>query len=167
MHEYRGILQPGAALKIGIIVSRFNELVTKNLLAGAQDCLYQHGVNSENVDVAWVPGAFEIPIVAQRMARSGQYDALICLGAVIRGATSHFDYVASGVTSGVQRVAMECDLPVTFGVLTTDTLEQALERAGSKAGNKGYEATSAALDLLSVLQQLGCEAPTAATAKGR
>lgn len=154
MHEYRGSLQVKESLRVGIIVARFNELVTKNLLDGALDCFTQHGVNPENIDVAWVPGAFEIPLLAQRMARSGDYDALVCLGAVIRGATSHFDYVAGGVSSGVQQVALEADLPVSFGVLTTETLEQALERCGSKAGNKGYEAATAALDMCSVLSKI-------------
>jgi 6,7-dimethyl-8-ribityllumazine synthase len=149
--ELGGELQ-GAGLRIGIVVARFNDLVTSRLLEGAQAGLRRLGV--ADVDVAWVPGAMEIPLVAQRLARSGQYQAVICLGAVIRGSTPHFDYVAGGVANGVARVALESGLPVIFGVLTTDTLEQALERAGSKHGNKGYDAAFSAVEMANLLRIL-------------
>ena len=144
----------GTGLRVAIVVSRFNELVTRQLLDGARRGLERHGVPSDGVDVAWVPGAFEIPLVAQRMAASGAYGAVICLGAVIRGATSHFDYVAGGVSSGVARVALDTGVPTIFGVLTTDTVEQALDRAGLKAGNKGYEAAVSAIEMTNLLAQL-------------
>lgn len=126
-------------MKVGIVVARFNEFITSKLLGGALDGLTRHDVPEENVDVAWVPGAFEIPLIASKMAKSGKYDAVICLGAVIRGATSHYDYVCNEVSKGVAQVSLQSDIPVMFGVLTTDNIEQAIERAGSKAGNKGYE----------------------------
>jgi 6,7-dimethyl-8-ribityllumazine synthase len=143
-----------SGLRVGIVVSRFNELVTRQMLEGAYDCLRRHGGDVESTIVAWVPGAFEIPLVAQRLARSGRVDAVVCLGAVIRGATAHFDYVAGQAASGVARVALDCSLPVIFGILTTDTLEQALERAGSKAGNKGFEAVLAAIEMSQLLRRL-------------
>jgi 6,7-dimethyl-8-ribityllumazine synthase len=153
MTEYHGRLD-GSGRRFGIVVGRFNELITKQLLAGASDCLRRHGVADGDVEAAWVPGAWEIPAALRRMHRTGRFDALIALGAVIRGATPHFDYVSSGVASGVAALGAEVDLPVVFGVLTTDTLEQALERAGSKAGNKGWDAALAALEMADLFAQL-------------
>lgn len=144
----------GSGLRIGVVVSRFNDFITRRLLDGALDSLRRHGVPGEAVDVAWVPGAVEIPLAAQRLARTGRYHALLALGAVIRGATSHYDYVCSMTSSGIERVSLECDVPVIFGVLTVDTIEQAVERAGSKAGNKGAEAASAAVEMATLLRQL-------------
>jgi 6,7-dimethyl-8-ribityllumazine synthase len=152
MPEYiEGDLQAGNA-RFGIVVSRFNEFITEKLLAGALDALKRHGANMESVTVAWCPGAFEAPLVVKKLAASGSYDAVICLGAVIRGATSHFDYVAGQAASGIAQVMLETGLPVVFGVLTTDTLEQAIERAGSKAGNKGAEAAAAAIEMVNLLK---------------
>ncbi len=151
--ELQGELS-GRGLRVGIVVARFNELVTRMLLDGARDGLVRHGVAAENVDVAWVPGSFEIPLVAQRMAAGGEYAAIICLGAIIRGETDHYDHVASGVTAGVARVSLDTGVPTIFGVLTTDTVEQALNRAGLKAGNKGYEAAVTAVEMASLLRQL-------------
>ncbi|MEX2583514.1 MAG: 6,7-dimethyl-8-ribityllumazine synthase [Gemmatimonadota bacterium] len=153
MIEYNAPLT-GSGRRIGIVVSRFNELVTKELLEGARDCLLRHDVADDSIVAAWVPGAWEIPSALAKMRRSGEYDALIALGAVIRGATPHFEYVSSGVTSGVARLAATGDVPVIFGVLTTDTLEQAFERAGTKAGNKGWEAALAALEMANLFDQL-------------
>ncbi|HBF6947292.1 TPA: 6,7-dimethyl-8-ribityllumazine synthase, partial [Clostridioides difficile] len=129
----------GKDLKIGIINSRFNEFITSKLLSGAEDCLLRHDVSPENIEIVWVPGAFEIPLVAQKMAKSGKYDAIICLGCVIRGATSHYDYVCSEVSKGIAKVSLDSELPVIFGIVTTENIEQAIERAGTKAGNKGYD----------------------------
>lgn len=143
-----------AGMRFGIVVSRFNELVTRSLLAGARDALLRHGAESAAIEVVWVPGAFEIPVIARQMAASGRYRAVICLGALIRGATPHFDVLAAAVASAIQSVAVETGVPCVFGVLTTDTLEQALERAGSKAGNKGYDAAVAAIEVASVAKQL-------------
>jgi 6,7-dimethyl-8-ribityllumazine synthase len=150
---YEGRLD-AAGIRVAIVVSRFNELVTKQLLAGALDCLRRHGAADDAVSVAWVPGAFEIPLVAQRLASSGSVDAVICLGAVIRGATAHFDYVAGQAAAGVARAALDTGLPVIFGVLTTDSIEQALERAGTKAGNKGWDAALAAIEMASLWREL-------------
>jgi len=150
---YEGELT-GTGLRFGIVVSRFNEFITTRLLAGATDALRRHGVAEADIDVAWVPGSFEIPLVAQRMAASGRYDAVICLGAVIRGATAHFDYVAGGAATGVARAALDTGVPVIFGILTTDTIEQAMERAGTKAGNKGAEAAMAAIEMANLLREL-------------
>jgi len=141
-------------LAFGIVVSRFNEFITKALLEGALDALRRHGADVSRVTVAWVPGSVEIPIAAQAMAQSGRYDAIITLGCVIRGATSHYDHVASAVTSGVSRVALESGLPVAFGVLTVESIEQGIERAGSKAGNKGAEAALVAVEMANLLNQL-------------
>lgn len=143
-----------AGLRCGIVVSRFNELVTRSLLLGAEETLARHGADPAGIDVAWVPGAYEIPVVARAMAGSGRYDAVLCLGALIRGATPHFDYLAGSVTSAIQSIAADTGIPCIFGVLTTDTLEQALERAGSKAGNKGSEAAATAMEMVSLLRQL-------------
>ena len=141
-------------LKFGIIVGRFNEFIGGKLLTGALDALKRHGVNEEDIDITWVPGAFEIPLVAKKMAKSGNYDGVICLGAVIRGATPHFDYVSNEVTKGVAHVSLETEIPVIFGVLTTDTIEQAIERAGTKAGNKGYDAAVTAIEMANLLKQI-------------
>jgi 6,7-dimethyl-8-ribityllumazine synthase len=144
-----------AGMRIGIVVARFNELVTQQLLKGAEDALTRHGGDPAAATVAWVPGSFEIPVVVQRMAASGNYDAVVALGALIRGATPHFDHLASSVTGALQGIAVQHGLPVINGVLTTDTLEQAVERSGSKAGNKGYDAAVAAIEMVAVLRALG------------
>jgi len=138
-------------LKVGIVAGRFNEFITSKLLGGALDAFKRHGGDNE-VEVAWVPGAFEIPLVAKKMAKSGKYDAIICLGAVIKGATPHFDYVSSEVSKGVAHVGFETEIPVIFGVLTVDSIEQAIERAGTKAGNKGYEAAVSAIEMANLLK---------------
>jgi 6,7-dimethyl-8-ribityllumazine synthase len=145
----------GQGLKIGIIVARFNEFITSKLLSGAIDALKRHGTEEDNITVAWVPGAFEIPFAAKRMAASGKYDAVITLGAVIRGATPHFDYVAAEVSKGVAAISMSTETPTVFGVLTTDSIEQAIERAGTKAGNKGWEAAVTAIEMSHLNRQLG------------
>lgn len=142
-------------LRFAIIVSRFNDFICSRLVDGAMDSLIRHGASEEQVTLVKVPGAFEIPLAAKKMALGGQYDAVICLGAVIRGATPHFDYVAAEVSKGVAQVALESNVPVTFGVLTTDSIEQAIERAGSKAGNKGSEAAMAAIEMASLYKELG------------
>ena len=141
-------------LKIGILVSRFNSFISDRLVDGAVDALLRHGADQDNLVVVRVPGAFEIPPAARKMAASGRYDALICLGAVIRGATPHFDYVSAEVSKGIAAVSMEAGIPVTFGVLTTDTLEQAIERAGSKAGNKGFDAAMAAIEMANLYRSM-------------
>jgi 6,7-dimethyl-8-ribityllumazine synthase len=139
----------------GVVASRFNDFIVRPLLDGALDAIKRHGGDTGAVDVVWVPGSYEIPLVAKRLALSGKYDAIVCLGAVIRGATAHFDYVAGGVASGISAVALEANLPVIFGVLTTDTIEQAIERAGTKAGNKGFEAVVTAIEMASLMDQMG------------
>lgn len=139
--------------KFGIVVGRFNEFIGSKLLDGALDGLKRHGASEDNIEIAWVPGAFEIPLVAKKMAKSKKYDAIICLGAVIRGATPHFDYVSSEVSKGIANVALDTEVPVIFGVLTTDTIEQAIERAGTKAGNKGYEAALTAIEMANLLKE--------------
>jgi 6,7-dimethyl-8-ribityllumazine synthase len=151
---YEGHLS-AAGLRFGIVVSRFNEFITGKLLAGAEDAIRRHGGDLGQVDVAWVPGAFEIPLAAQRMAASGRYDALICLGAVIRGATPHFDYVAGEAAKGVAQAMMQSGIPIAFGVLTTDAIEQAIERAGTKSGNKGFEAAVSAIEMANLMKALG------------
>ncbi|MFA4905464.1 MAG: 6,7-dimethyl-8-ribityllumazine synthase [Candidatus Margulisiibacteriota bacterium] len=143
-----------SGLKVGIVVSRFNELVSKGLLSGALDCLKRHGAAEASIEVAWVPGSFESPLIAKKMASSKKYDALICLGAIIRGATSHFEYVASEAAKGVAKVSLDTGVPVVFGILTCDTLEQALERAGAKPGNKGFAAAQSAIELANLSKQL-------------
>ena len=140
--------------KYGIVVARFNEFISSKLLGGALDALERHGVGEDEVTVAWTPGSFEIPVVAKKMAESGTYDALIALGAVIRGNTPHFDYVANEVSKGVAHVALATGVPILFGVLTTDTIEQAVERAGTKAGNKGFDAACAAIEMVNLMEQL-------------
>lgn len=141
-------------IRVGIVVARFNEFITAKLLGGALDGLKRHDVAEDNIDVAWVPGAFEIPLIASKMAKSGKYDAVICLGAVIRGATSHYDYVCSEVSKGIANVSLNSDIPVMFGVLTTDNIEQAIERAGSKAGNKGYECATGAIEMVNLIREI-------------
>ena len=141
-------------LKFGIVVSRFNELVSRGLLEGALDCLRRHGATDSAIDIAWVPGSFEIPFIAKKMAASKKYDAIICLGAVIRGATSHFEYVAAEVSKGIAKISLDLNMPIIFGVLTCDTLEQALERAGAKPGNKGFSAALSAIELANLSNQL-------------
>jgi 6,7-dimethyl-8-ribityllumazine synthase len=144
-------------LRVGIVAARFNGFIVESLVAGAVDTLQRSGLDADAVDVAWVPGAFEIPVAAARMAKSAHYDAVICLGAIIRGATAHFDHVASPCAAGVARAAMESGKPVIFGVLTTDTIEQAIERAGTKAGNKGAEAAVSAIEMVTLLNALPAE----------
>ena len=153
MRQLNGQLS-ASDLKIGIVVSRFNDFITRRLLEGAEDALLRHGASSEAITVAWVPGAVEIPLVAKRLAASSDYDAVICLGAVIRGATSHYDHVCSMVASGIAAAALETGVPVIFGVLTTDTIEQAIERSGTKAGNKGFEAAVSAIEMANLLRRL-------------
>lgn len=153
MKMYEGKLV-AEGLKFGIIVGRFNEFIGGKLLTGALDGLKRHGVEEDDIEIAWVPGAFEIPLTAKKMAKSKKYDAVICLGAVIRGATPHFDYVSNEVSKGIASVSLETEIPVIFGVLTTDTIEQAIERAGTKAGNKGYDAAVAAIEMANLLRQL-------------
>jgi len=144
----------GQGLKFGLVVSRFNELFTQKLLEGAQDALLRHGVSEEDIEVAWTPGSFEIPLIAQKLAQSKRYDAIICLAAVIRGGTPHWEYVAAEVTKGIARVSLETGLPVINGIITTDTLEQAIERSGTKAGNKGFQAAVAAIEMANLVKAI-------------
>jgi 6,7-dimethyl-8-ribityllumazine synthase len=153
MRTYEGNLI-AKGLKFGIVVGRFNEFIGSKLLGGAIDALKRHGAEENEIEIAWVPGAFEIPLVANKMAKSKKYDAVICLGAVIRGNTPHFDYVSSEVTKGVAQVGLNTELPVIFGVLTTDSIEQAIERAGTKAGNKGYDAAVTAIEMANLLREI-------------
>jgi 6,7-dimethyl-8-ribityllumazine synthase len=153
MTVYEGDLI-GSGLKIAIVVSRFNELLSSRLLGGAKDALARHGVDDGDVDVAWVPGAFEIPMVAKRLAKSERYDAIIALGVVIRGATPHFEYVASEVSKGVAQVSLKTGVPVAFGVVTADSIEQAVERAGTKQGNKGWDAAVSAIEMANLLKAM-------------
>ena len=141
-------------LKVGIVVSRFNEFITSKLLGGAVDCLVRNNADEENISVAWVPGAWEIPATARRLVQSKKYDAVICLGAVIRGSTPHFEYVSAEVSKGVAQAGMSADIPVVFGVLTTDSIEQAIERAGTKAGNKGFDAAMSAIEMANLFRQI-------------
>jgi 6,7-dimethyl-8-ribityllumazine synthase len=141
-------------LKLGIVVARFNEFITSKLLSGAIDTLHRHGANDDDVDVAWVPGAFEIPLAAKKMAETKKYDAIICLGAVIRGSTSHYDYVCNEVSKGVAQVGMATGVPTIFGVVTTENIEQAIERAGTKAGNKGVDSAMAAMEMANLLKNI-------------
>lgn len=141
-------------IRVGIIATRFNEFITSKLLSGAIDGLLRHEVAEEDIDVAWVPGAFEIPLIASKMAKSGKYDAVICLGAVIRGATTHYDYVCNEVSKGIAAVSLASDIPVMFGVLTTENIEQAIERAGTKAGNKGYECALGAIEMVNLIRKI-------------
>ena len=156
MQIYEGKLV-AEKVRVGIVAARFNEFITSKLVGGSLDGLKRHDVPDDNVDVAWVPGAFEIPLIASKMAKSGKYDAVICLGAVIRGATSHYDYVCNEVSKGIATISLNSDIPVMFGVLTTDTIEQAIERAGSKAGNKGYECAVGAIEMINLIRELELE----------
>ena len=141
-------------LKIGIVAARFNEFIVSKLIGGAEDALKRHGVREEDIELAWVPGAFEIPLIAQKMANSKKYDAVICLGAVIKGSTSHYDYVCAEVSKGIATVSLNSNIPVMFGVLTTDSIEQAIERAGTKAGNKGFDVAVSAIEMCNVIKTL-------------
>jgi 6,7-dimethyl-8-ribityllumazine synthase len=158
MKEYTGVLN-GAGLNIGIVVSRFNEIITKSLLDGALDTLKRHSVEAHDISIAWVPGAYEIPLAAQVMARSQKHHAIICLGAVIRGATSHFDYVAGQSASGVLTASLQTEIPILYGILTTDTIEQAIERSGTKCGNKGRDVAVAAIEMVNLLSSLKASEP--------
>ncbi|MCH5211912.1 MAG: 6,7-dimethyl-8-ribityllumazine synthase [Oscillospiraceae bacterium] len=153
MNVFEGKLT-GEGLKIGIVASRFNEFITSKLISGAQDCLIRHGVKDEDITLAWVPGAFEIPLMAKKMAMNMSFDAVICLGAVIRGATSHYDMVCNETAKGIAQVGLNTGVPVLFGVVTTDTIEQAIERAGTKAGNKGYDAAISAIEMANAFKDL-------------
>lgn len=154
MPDLHGSLVAPDSARFAVVASRFNDAITERLLEGALDAFTRHGADSDAVDVAWCPGAFEAPLVAKRLAETGRYDAVVCLGAVIRGATAHFDYVAGGAASGIQRASMETGVPILFGVLTVDTIEQALERAGTKAGNKGAEAAAGAIEMVTLLREI-------------
>lgn len=153
MKMFEGSLVARGA-KIGIVAARFNEFITAKLLSGAMDALARHGVQESDIHVAWVPGAFEIPLIASKMAKSGSYDAVICLGAVIRGATSHYDYVCNEVSKGIAAVSLETGVPVMFGVLTTENIEQAVERAGTKAGNKGFDCATSAIEMVNLIREI-------------
>lgn len=153
MKKFEGKLVSNG-VKIGIVAARFNEFITGKLLSGAIDGLIRHNVKEEEVDVAWVPGAFEIPLIASKMAKSGRYDAVICLGAVIRGSTTHYDYVCNEVSKGVAHISLETGIPVIFGVLTTENIEQATERAGTKAGNKGYDCALSAIEMINLINAI-------------
>jgi len=145
----------GKGLKFGLVVSRFNEFITKKLLEGAQDALLRHGVDQEDIEVAWVPGSFEIPLIAKKLAQTERYDAVICLGAVVRGGTPHFEYIAAEVSKGIAKVGLETGLPVIYGVITADTLEQAIERAGTKEGNEGFKAAASAIEMANLVKSIG------------
>lgn len=143
-----------SGIKVGIVAARFNEFIVSKLVSGAEDACVRHGVNSDDIELAWVPGAYEIPLVAKKMAKSGKYDAVICLGAVIKGSTSHYDYVCAEVSKGIASVSLETEIPVIFGVLTTDNIEQAIERAGTKAGNKGYDVACTAIEMVNLMKNM-------------
>lgn len=145
----------GTGLKFGLVVSRFNEFITKKLLEGAEDALLRHGVKQADIEVAWVPGSFEIPLVAKKLAQTKKYDAVICLGALIRGGTPHFDYIAAEVTKGIAAAGLETGLPIIYGVLTADSLEQAIERAGTKEGNQGFKAAASAIEMANLVKSIG------------
>ncbi len=145
----------GKGLRFGVVVSRFNEFITQKLLEGTQDALLRHGVNETDIDIAWVPGSFEIPVIAKKLVQSKKYDAVICLGTVVRGGTPHFDYIATEVTKGIAKVSLDTGLPVIYGVITADTLEQAIERAGTKMGNMGFEAAENAIEMANLLKSIG------------
>ena len=143
-----------SGLKVAIVAARFNEFIVSKLIGGAKDALIRHGMEEEDITLAWVPGAFEIPLVARQLAKSGKYDAVVCVGAVIKGATSHYDYVCAEVSKGIASVSLETNVPVAFGVVTTDNIEQAIERAGTKAGNKGYDAACTAIEMANLMKRL-------------
>ena len=151
--RFEGMLT-GKGLKFGLVVSRFNEFFTQKLLEGAQDALLRHGVNEEDIDIAWTPGSFEIPLIAQKLAQSKKYDAVICLAAVIRGGTPHFEYISAEVTKGIAQINLGTGIPVIYGVITTDTLEQAIERSGTKSGNKGFEAAVSAIEMANLVKSI-------------
>ncbi|HAG17099.1 MAG TPA: 6,7-dimethyl-8-ribityllumazine synthase [Bacteroidales bacterium] len=153
MKKIEGKLDAGNH-KFGIVVGRFNEFIGSKLLDGAIDALKRHGANEQNIEIAWAPGAFEIPLIAKKMAKSKKYDAIICLGAVIRGATPHFDYVSAEVSKGIAHVSLETEIPVIFGILTTDSIEQAIERAGTKAGNKGFDSAVTAIEMVNLINAI-------------
>lgn len=150
---YEGKLN-GKELRIGIVAARFNELITAKLLGGAKDCLLRHDVHENNIDIAWVPGAYELPLIAQKMAKTNKYDAILCLGCVIRGATTHYDYVCNEASKCIAKVSLDTEVPIMFGVVTTENIEQAIERAGAKAGNKGYDAAMGALEMTNLLKAI-------------
>jgi len=153
MKVYEGKLV-SEKIRIGIVATRFNEFITSKLLDGALDCLKRHDISEKEIELVWVPGAFEIPLVASKMAKSNKYDAIICLGAVIRGSTTHYDYVCSEVSKGIAGVSLDSGIPVMFGVLTTESIEQAIERAGTKAGNKGYDCAMGAIEMVNLLREI-------------
>ena len=155
MNIFEGKIVAEENIRIGIVIARFNSFITQHLLEGAEDGLLRHGVAADTIDVAYVPGAFEIPLAANKMADSGKYDAVICLGAVIRGQTPHFDYVCAEASKGIAQTSLQAGIPVMFGVLTTDTIQQAVERAGSKAGNKGFECAEGAIEMINLMNQIG------------
>lgn len=144
----------GKKLKVGIVAGRFNEFITSKLISGAVDCLRRHEVDEDDIDLLWVPGAFEIPLMASKLAKSDKYDAIICLGAVIRGSTTHYDYVCSEVSKGIAHIGLETGVPVMFGVLTTENIEQAIERAGTKSGNKGYDVALGAIEMVNLIKSI-------------
>ena len=150
---FQGMLL-GEGLKFGVVVSRFNEFVTRKLLDGAQDALIRHGVSEGDIDIAWVPGSFEIPLTVKKLAQMNKYDAVICLGAVIRGETPHYEYIATEVTKGIAKIGLDTGLPITYGIITADSLEQAIERAGTKAGNKGFDAAVDAIEMANLLKSI-------------
>jgi len=152
--RFEGTLS-GKGLKFGLVVSRFNEFITQKLLDGARDALLRHDVNEEDIEVAWVPGSFEVPLVAKKLAQTKRFDAIICLGTLIRGGTPHFEYITAEVSKGVARISLETGLPVLFGIITADTLEQAIERAGTKMGNKGFDAAMSAIEMANLLRSIG------------
>jgi 6,7-dimethyl-8-ribityllumazine synthase len=151
--EFQGMLV-GEGLKFGVVVSRFNEVITKRLLNGARDSFLRHGVDENNIDISWTPGCMEIPLVAKKMAEMGEYDAIVCLGAVIRGGTPHFEYVASEVNRGISRVGLDTGVPIIQGIITADTLEQAIERAGAKEGNRGFAAATGAIEMVNLMKNM-------------
>lgn len=153
MKKIEGMIVANGA-KIGIVAARFNEFIVSKLVSGAEDALLRHSVNPDDISVAWVPGAFEIPLMASKLAKSGKYDAVICLGAVIRGSTTHYDYVCNEVSKGIAAVSLQTDIPVMFGVITTENIEQAIERAGTKAGNKGYDCAVGAIEMINLSKQI-------------
>ena len=154
IHMLEGKVVAPEGMKVGIVVSRFNEIIVNKLLGGAVDGLVRHGVDEDNITAVWVPGAFETPVAAQKMAKSGKYDAIICVGAVIRGDTSHYDYVCNEVSKGIAHVSLETGIPVMFGVVTTENIEQAISRAGSKSGNKGYDCALSAIEMVNLMGQM-------------
>ena len=154
MKIFEGKLTSEKEIKIGIVCARFNEFIVSKLLSGALDALQRHNIKDDNIHVAWVPGSFEIPLIASKMASSGKYDAVICLGAVIRGSTSHYDYVCAEVSKGIASVSLKSDIPVMFGVLTTENIEQAIERAGTKSGNKGFDSAMGAIEMVNLIREI-------------